>query len=574
MASTVCEHRSIGNIDAQQNMPAPESRHLLTPILILCGTFLFLLPFFRFITLNADEGIVLQGAQRILDGQVPYRDFFSFYTPGSFYWTTLLLKLFGDSILVPRFVLLLYGSALSVGTYLLAQKVSASWVSLFVACLTSLVALPFSFYVQHNWDSTVLAMASIFLLLVAIEKVSACPWFLLGFLVGLTLLFEQSKGTGLLLGIATGLALQSWKGTFRVKQKNLATALFGFATPLVGTCIYFAAHHALFRMIADWLWPLWHYSFVNRVPYGYFPLAPGQIEMLQAAPLFWRCFIAFSLSPLVLIPALPAFALGLLIFHTRRLGTALRSRKTTHYVLVSSVLCGLWLGVLVSRRDAGHFVYLLPLFILPLAWMIDGRDLPSTTVGKLRPVFVAWLLLSFFFLGISMLTLPLSSNAKLQTRRGELDISGTDTVIPYLQSHLRPGDRIFVYPYQPLYYYLPALVNPTLYEYFQPGMSSPDQVADTLRQFDREKPMNVLYTTSFQEILALAWPGTPDRIIAQPDPIALYLVQNYRTCASLRSTTNGDWVWLYMVRMGTGCPSELKNTGTQRGDASSHDTSH
>ena len=33
-----------------------------------------------------DEGITLQGAQRIVQGQLLYRDFFFFMTPGSFYW--------------------------------------------------------------------------------------------------------------------------------------------------------------------------------------------------------------------------------------------------------------------------------------------------------------------------------------------------------------------------------------------------------------------------------------------------------------------------------------------------------
>jgi hypothetical protein len=37
----------------------------------------------NFTVLNGDEGTTLQGAERILPGQVLYRDFFSFYAPGS-----------------------------------------------------------------------------------------------------------------------------------------------------------------------------------------------------------------------------------------------------------------------------------------------------------------------------------------------------------------------------------------------------------------------------------------------------------------------------------------------------------
>ncbi|HEV2730638.1 MAG TPA: hypothetical protein VGV15_11460, partial [Terriglobales bacterium] len=51
------------------------------------ASFLFLTSFFylflfrRYTTMEPDEGIILQGAQRILGGEVLYRDFFSFFTP-------------------------------------------------------------------------------------------------------------------------------------------------------------------------------------------------------------------------------------------------------------------------------------------------------------------------------------------------------------------------------------------------------------------------------------------------------------------------------------------------------------
>jgi hypothetical protein len=44
-------------------------------------SFLYLCIFRRYTLIDPDEGIVLQGAQRILDGQVLYRDFFSFFMP-------------------------------------------------------------------------------------------------------------------------------------------------------------------------------------------------------------------------------------------------------------------------------------------------------------------------------------------------------------------------------------------------------------------------------------------------------------------------------------------------------------
>src|SRR5215469_3955467 len=71
-----------------------------TLALIFLGGLGYLYIFRHFTTIEPDEGIVLQGATRILDGQVPYRDFFSFYTPGSFYLVAALFRVFGNSFVV------------------------------------------------------------------------------------------------------------------------------------------------------------------------------------------------------------------------------------------------------------------------------------------------------------------------------------------------------------------------------------------------------------------------------------------------------------------------------------------
>jgi len=51
-----------------------------------------------------DEGLMLQAAARIADGQVPYRDFWWFYPPGQPYLLGALHALFGPSLLPWRVV--------------------------------------------------------------------------------------------------------------------------------------------------------------------------------------------------------------------------------------------------------------------------------------------------------------------------------------------------------------------------------------------------------------------------------------------------------------------------------------
>src|SRR5712692_1463744 len=82
-------------------------------------SFLYLCVFRHYTAMEPDEGIVLQGAQRILAGQVAYRDFFSFYTPGSYYALALAFRISGSSLGVARTVLALAGAILSVLSYLL-----------------------------------------------------------------------------------------------------------------------------------------------------------------------------------------------------------------------------------------------------------------------------------------------------------------------------------------------------------------------------------------------------------------------------------------------------------------------
>src|SRR2546426_10326744 len=114
-------------------------RWIAALVFVLTCSHLFLLR--RYTTMDPDEGIILQGAQRILQGQVLYRDFFSFFTPGSYYLLALLFKIFGSSILIGRSALVIYGGLFSALTYLLARRVCSRWSALTAACLVGLIAL-------------------------------------------------------------------------------------------------------------------------------------------------------------------------------------------------------------------------------------------------------------------------------------------------------------------------------------------------------------------------------------------------------------------------------------------------
>src|SRR5438445_11969167 len=142
--------------------PSSSDRDRLVPVLLFVVSFAYLAVFRHYSSLEPDEGIVLQGAERIMRGEVPYRDFFSFYTPGSFYLVALLFRFLGDSLVVARMSLAVAGAACSVITYLLALRVCSRGISLFAASLTTATGFAYRFLVLHNCYSSSLVCFALY----------------------------------------------------------------------------------------------------------------------------------------------------------------------------------------------------------------------------------------------------------------------------------------------------------------------------------------------------------------------------------------------------------------------------
>ncbi|MGH9538981.1 MAG: ArnT family glycosyltransferase [Terriglobales bacterium] len=522
---------------------------------IFAVTVAYLWLFRHYTSMEPDEGIVLEGAQRILRGQVLYRDFFSYFTPGSYYLLALLFRVFGSSFLVARTVLVLFGGVFSAVTYLLARRVCSRASAILVAGIVTLTSLPYRFEVLHNWDSTFWACLAVYC---AVRWLESPRWtwaFATGLLVSLTCLFEQSKGAGLLVGLGAGFAAIA----FLNRQRSLWSVAIGWglavglASPLLATVAYFGAQRSLSIMLADWLWPLHHYSLANRVPYGYQNWSDATRQLFfGSGPLLQRAITVLTLSPGFVVPALPLAAVGLLGYWVWQMLRQGEPRAVAaHYVLLCFALSGLLLSVVAGRADIIHFMYLMPLFALVLGWLVDGRDIPGRLFQKVKPVFIAYVIAAFLMFAAPMFLRTLNARNQIQTRRGLVRVSARDTVVEYTQARVAAGEKILVYPYLPLYYYLTDTLNPTRYEYFQPGMHTRQQAQEMLAQISAAHLAVVLFDGSFWEKIPTSWPGTPLSAIMR-DPIADYIQREYRVCKILNSPD--DWKFLFMVRKDLACP--------------------
>jgi 4-amino-4-deoxy-L-arabinose transferase-like glycosyltransferase len=531
----------------------PSERRIALVVFVLTCAYLFL--FRRYTAMDPDEGIVLQGAQRILQGEVLYRDFFSFFTPGSYYFLAFLFKIFGSSIVVGRTSLVFAGGTFSVVTYLLARRVCARWSALLVAGIVTMSCLPFRFLVLHNWDSTLWGCLALYCAVRLLES-SHWTWALgVGSFASLTFLFEQSKGAGLVLGLGGGLLALTLMDRQRplCRGASLAALVVGLLWPMLVTAIYFTSMHSVIPMLADWFWPVQHYSLANRVPYGYQAWSDSTRHLLFGSGSWGvRMITIVAISPCFLIPALPLVAVALLFYWIPQLRRQRTSQpKCAYYVLMNAALSGLLFSVVIVRADIIHFMYLGPLFFLALAWIIDGRDIPGRVFQKLRPLLNVYFVIAFLAMSMALFFRTVRAPYKVETRRGIVTMPGADNVVETVQAETAPGEKILVYPYLPLYYYLTGTFSPTRYEYFQPGMHTTQQSREMLSQFASRRVRVVLFEASFAGKIPTSWPATPSTAIAS-DALADYILQNYQSCKVLKSPMN--WRFLFMLRKDLVCP--------------------
>lgn len=524
------------------------------PSLIFVSCIAYLCVFLRHSTLEPDEGIVLQGAERILHGELPYRDFFSFYTPGSFYLVAFLFRTFGDSFVVARASLTVAGAICSVVTYLLARRVCSLGISLFAAILATTAGAAFRFLVLHNPYSTLLCCLAVYAAVKFLETQKSGWAFAVGSLAALTFLTEQSKGAGLCIGLAIGFLLLQTLGRTQLLQTPMIVALaLGFAWPLALTFGYFWSHQAIHVMLQSWLWPLQHYTQANHVPYGFQNWSDHSREIIfHTGPLWIRVIQTLVASPGLLVPLLPLIAGGILIYLCLHLWRRRDAPADSHYYLLTcSILVGLLASIVAVRADILHFMYLSPLWYLVLAWVLGSNGIRNRALLAARPLLTAYSLTIFGLLGMAVLLAATGAQLQLDTRRGVIKTFQNDTVVPYLQAHIPPGKTLLVYPYLPLYNYLTATLSPSPYDYFQPGMNTPAQAQEIVSSLETQQAQAILFEPWFPEKFANSWPGTPLPAIAN-DPVSDYIVRNYHICQMLTSPEN--WRFHYMVRKGKECP--------------------
>jgi dolichyl-phosphate-mannose-protein mannosyltransferase len=432
-----------------------------------------------------DEGLVLQAARRVAEGQVPYSDFQWAYGPAHPYLLGAWFKLFGGSLLSWRVLRVACDAGVAVAVYVLARRQAPPWLAL-VAWLTAACAMA--------------------------QPTSAIPFpfALLFVLIALAVATREPQGrwTPLAAGLATTVAA-AWRLDF---------ALYGVAAVAVAVLLRRAPRPDRLRGLGGYLATFGVTTLVLYLP---FAIATGPADLYDALigttlreRDYWTLpFPVTYHGPLSLWPPgdllrdgkdllgyeVPlALVVGLVLAAAALLLRFLRERH------VPSLWGGLFvLGIgdflyLRSRSDEFHVTPLLVTLaaLLPAAAWWAWRAYRGRPLAGLLGAVLALLLLYGVANRLSALVLP--------PRLASLDLPVADgakvppaeaRALPHMvrevQRRVPPGDPIYAVTLrsdlvrfnQPLIYVLTERDNPTSQDFgIQTGAGAQRRIVGTLRR--------------------------------------------------------------------------------------------
>ena len=164
-------------------------------------------------------GYSIAPTERLLQGEVPYRDFLFNYTPGILWLNALLMKMFGVSLLAVRIGLLVVKLLTLVLIYHLARRLASARVALLPVALT-LAWLGYEHIFNPYPDVYFMPLALLGLLCALhYDQSERWRWLLMGGLAaGLVFLFKHNVGVFVFGCGFMALALREWMAAEFVRQ--------------------------------------------------------------------------------------------------------------------------------------------------------------------------------------------------------------------------------------------------------------------------------------------------------------------------------------------------------------------
>lgn len=455
---------------------------------------------------NNDEGNELLAAKRLLDGEVLYRDVFSFTTPG---WPVLMSWAFA-----------LFGATLATARVVIAVIHGATAVLLFTACRQLGVGRPLAWacgisylvFVQpvfpiatYHWLTTCLGML---LLVLCLRATRSIRWALaLGLAVGLPIVVHQQRGLAMGVGVAGFLVARAradrWYGETAPAPLGRQLLAFGAGVALVvGTVLAAVILVAGFGPVWNGLVivPLFNYRGVVTCGWGHDYTGGLRVPFVAALP-----YLPLALA-LTLLP------LGMHAWRRQR------PERVRELIVLTSLCAGGLLSILYYP-DTTHLAMILPLFLVLLT------DAFERGLGFLPPMLGRRIAGATAFVVIVLTTVSRTTQLSVDWNAypvayhsafGRIDMPTTKERDHYDQLRAilaaSPSRVLFVHPAAAYTHLLVDARNPVRFPSVSPRFTSADQIAEIIADLHAQR---------------VPWVFTTSDMMLAPDRLATYVREHY-----------------------------------------------
>ena len=499
----------------------PPTRWSVTARLLRCwplvGLGVFAAIFFvrlmdcRFII--GDEGVSTLGAWRILEGQVPHRDFFAIFPPFSFLPTALAFKVLGVGFHAERLLVLVYAVLLILLVDRLLTRYTTS-----VAARSAAFAflIPFGVFAwsipSHHWVVDVVQLLAVLALIRSLENGSEVVW---GSIAGaLTALgFFSLQDQGAYLVIALLLFFFPWVRNRATRKRLLLAWISGGILVTILFAVWLLPRVPLGELWYQWIeFPATEYKELpgNRGSLTSMLSHIGSVTWfanVSQAPVFQIGLAGLT----ILVAALPlATGAILLVAAVRRWG----NREQTGLLAAGSVA---FLAASLHRYALINLIWAAPIPIVAVAWLV-GRECERRDWRRWLGVAATVLMVSCS-LGYAVGIMKMTSSKKLvivsgpagelRTLRGSSE-AAIQPILDAVGQHVPSDAALFCTGFQALVNFWSLRPNPTRFDFFEPHTSE-----------QWEEAITTLEARSGNHVL-LVLPVAPDDVFGN------HALRNYR----------------------------------------------
>jgi hypothetical protein len=459
-----------------------------------------------------DASYFLNNANRIVQGRLPYRDYFAFLPPGIELTYALLIREFGARAWIPNLMIACLAAAAAwLMTLVAAQLMRGPAIALPGLLLAGFV-LPGSFDATHHWFSTIAVMAAMLVLLYGDSFRNIAG---VGFLCGIAAWYTQTKGVAAVAGFVIYLMWRGRQESMPARDRWLKCILLsGLAlTVFAAGNLYFVRAAGLSR---------WFYCLVVY-PLRYYP----SVQLNN-----WRVYGSGFKFGLGTLPFLFVHLTVPLVYVICIVIMLRRSKNETDEPwdkIWLVVVAGLAMFLAIASSPGWkRLATSSPPAVILLTWLLNrsGRIMAKLGIG----------------LGALAIVVALAGAARIQTRGAavlDLPIGRTAFMdfaryeeYRYAMEHTCRGQ--FMFGPSPILFAL-QVKNPAPIDGFVPfDYTRPEQVTATIQALELNKvPMLMLNPAMFTDPKSTP---SSDHL----GPLRAYLAEHYRVTMTFKT---GDELW-------------------------------